>query len=434
MPHFEISADDMMGQISDTFGNLIEGSKPQSLKRPKHELDGGSRDTSDQQPNLIQMLASLALRHESQLQAIAIQDTFILSLQPGQSSLIPLIQQSTQQWKQDVEKKQATMSLQLKLITTITQTLELGKNVEGGPSSAYNGDLARSPGASADHGERELELPDLESKGAVQIPEGQRSGLSTAESPSVDAPDHHRLYEVLQMLSMTSEWIFVWLARDDSVELGLNRFGLTGADLFARTLDTLYEQRQMKMEKYPEQVLERLRSFCSMCGKLVVSHDALKRHAQLRHSELGQVIEVDQFMQENRDCANLPCHGSEPAHENRPIPPQNEAMKLDALFTSFQVAVAQEAKNLQKFLDDMEVFKSSFDALKRSGHSWGTRHPRLCVRKRHTEARAEEAAHGRDMVWTLGVATGVGGSGSDLRRMASWEGLAQDLIGVASGT
>ena len=107
----------------------------------------------------------------------------------------------------------------------------------------------------------------------------------------------------------TSEWIFVWLARDDSVELGLNRFGLTGADLFARTLDTLYEQRQMKMEKYPEQVLERLRSFCSMCGKLVVSHDALKRHAQLRHSELGQVIEVDQFMQENRDCANLPCHG-----------------------------------------------------------------------------------------------------------------------------
>eukprot|EP00913_Durusdinium_trenchii_P022631 g21254.t1 len=44
-------------------------------------------------------------------------------------------------------------------------------------------------------------------------------------------------------------------------------------------------------------------------------------------------------------------------------------MKLDALFTSFQVAVAQEAKNLQKFLDDMEVFKSSFDALKRSGHS-----------------------------------------------------------------
>ena len=107
----------------------------------------------------------------------------------------------------------------------------------------------------------------------------------------------------------TSEWIFVWLARDDSVELGLNRFGLTGTDLFPRTLATLYELHQMKLENYPEDVLARLRSFCSICGKLVVSHDALKKHARLRHSELGQVIKVDQFMQEHRDCANLPCHG-----------------------------------------------------------------------------------------------------------------------------
>ena len=112
----------------------------------------------------------------------------------------------------------------------------------------------------------------------------------------------------------TSEWVFVWLARDDSVELGLNRFGLTGTDLFPRALATLYEQHQMKLENYPEEVLARLRSFCSVCGKLVVSHDALKKHVRLRHSELGQVIRVDQFMQEHRDCANLPCHGCGACH------------------------------------------------------------------------------------------------------------------------
>ena len=53
----------------------------------------------------------------------AIQDTFILFLQPGQSSILPLIHQATQQWKQEVEQKQAMMSLRLKLITTISQTL-----------------------------------------------------------------------------------------------------------------------------------------------------------------------------------------------------------------------------------------------------------------------------------------------------------------------
>lgn len=107
----------------------------------------------------------------------------------------------------------------------------------------------------------------------------------------------------------TSEWIFIWLARDDSVELGLNKFGLTGTDLFPRALATLYEMHQMKLECYPEDVLSRLRSYCSICGELVVSHDALKKHARLRHSELAHVIKVDQFMQEHRDCANLPCHG-----------------------------------------------------------------------------------------------------------------------------
>ena len=78
---------------ADTFGSLLDGSRPQSLKRPKHENDAASRDTPDQLPGMVQLLATLALRHESQLQAIAVQDTFILFLQPGASGIIPLINQ-----------------------------------------------------------------------------------------------------------------------------------------------------------------------------------------------------------------------------------------------------------------------------------------------------------------------------------------------------
>ena len=214
MPHFEISADDMMGQLSDTFGNLIDGSKPQSLKRPKHEQDGGSRDTSDQHPNLIQMLASLDLRHESQLQAIAIQDTFILFLQPGQSSLIPLIQQSTRQWKPDVEKKQATMSLRLKLITMITQSLlgRMLKVAQAQPTmeiwrealkhqliteSLESKGAATSSDEQAGHHDDEHAEPTRgigradqrpNGSGQAQIPQGQRSRLNPVESPSMDAP------------------------------------------------------------------------------------------------------------------------------------------------------------------------------------------------------------------------------------------------------
>mmetsp|Transcript_31187 Transcript_31187/g.67245 ORF Transcript_31187/g.67245 Transcript_31187/m.67245 type:complete len:195 (-) Transcript_31187:63-647(-) len=42
-------------------------------------------------------------------------------------------------------------------------------------------------------------------------------------------------------------------------------------------------------------------------------------------------------------------------------------MRLNTPLVSFQVAVSQEAKNLEQFLDDMEVFRSSFEAFKRGG-------------------------------------------------------------------
>lgn len=65
----------------------------------------------------------LSLPHECQLQAIAVQDTCILFLQPGTSSILPVITQATQTWKQNMEQKKATQSLRLTLITLIAPTL-----------------------------------------------------------------------------------------------------------------------------------------------------------------------------------------------------------------------------------------------------------------------------------------------------------------------
>ena len=83
MPQLDLSVDDLMGQISDTFGGLIESRPVQPLKRPKHELERESNDSYDQLPRVVQLLTTLVLRHESQLQALAAQDTFILFFQPG---------------------------------------------------------------------------------------------------------------------------------------------------------------------------------------------------------------------------------------------------------------------------------------------------------------------------------------------------------------
>ena len=123
MPQLDLSVDDLMGQISDTFGGLIESRPVQCLKRWKRELEREPSDTYDQLPRVVQLLTTLVLRHESQLQALAVQGTFILFFQPGTASILPQIQQATQQWKQATEKRETTQSLRLCLVMLIAQTL-----------------------------------------------------------------------------------------------------------------------------------------------------------------------------------------------------------------------------------------------------------------------------------------------------------------------
>lgn len=99
-----------MMQLDDTFGNFLMEHRSPAAKRSRGHEEGSS-DTSNQLPKLMQLLAQLALRHESQLQALATQDTFILFLQPGTASMIPTLVQSTKNWKQSLDQQKATQSL-----------------------------------------------------------------------------------------------------------------------------------------------------------------------------------------------------------------------------------------------------------------------------------------------------------------------------------
>ena len=83
---------------------------------------------------------------------------------------------------------------------------------------------------------------------------------------------------------LTDSWIFVWLAREDAVDLGLGRFTPFPGPLSRCISNTPC------MERYPEAVLTRLRSHCSVCGKLIISHEALCRHVSRRHPELSEML------------------------------------------------------------------------------------------------------------------------------------------------
>ena len=106
---------------------------------------------------------------------------------------------------------------------------------------------------------------------------------------------------------LTDSWIFVWLAREHCTDLGLGRFGMLGIDTLPRTVVSSMNS----VWKPPGGILSKLRSHCCLCGKLIVSHDALRRHVNLRHPEMAQILKVDLFLQQHKEVSNLPCTGCE---------------------------------------------------------------------------------------------------------------------------
>ena len=158
---------------------------------------------------MVQLLATLTLGHESQLQALAVQDTYILFLQPGTSSIIPAIQQTTVAWKQEVDQKTATQSLRLKLVTMISQalldrmlkvaqastTMDIWEAIRHNPvlepadqtgtSHAEAAHLDDQHAESAGRADRTDQGSD--SGGQTQVPEGLRSGLPADQNHALDA-------------------------------------------------------------------------------------------------------------------------------------------------------------------------------------------------------------------------------------------------------
>lgn len=128
-----------MDQVKDAVGGSAGPAAPEAsapsrsqtsrkMARPsakeKAKTGKWSRQIEALQQTVGQLL-SLTLRHESQLQALASTDQFLLFLPAGPNSLTPTILSKTQQWKDQQQKGPQTQPLQVILGQTVTQeTLE----------------------------------------------------------------------------------------------------------------------------------------------------------------------------------------------------------------------------------------------------------------------------------------------------------------------
>ena len=89
-----------------------------------------------------------------------------------------------------------------------------------------------------------------------------------------------------------------------------------GTDIFPRQLQEEHTCHGSRFEEYPQDILERLRCHCSICGKLVIDHDGLCKRPEHRG-----VIERDLATQVQIQHSTLPCHacGARPNLLHHPL-------------------------------------------------------------------------------------------------------------------
>ena len=102
-----------MDQIEDSVAHLITAPHENKRRHPPPRQD------SQLQRSLVQ----LVLRHESQLQAQAMEDQLILFLQADQVGILHHLVQETSRWKEMIEKKATSTPLRQHLFQTLTQEL-----------------------------------------------------------------------------------------------------------------------------------------------------------------------------------------------------------------------------------------------------------------------------------------------------------------------
>ena len=119
----------------------------------------------------------------------------------------------------------------------------------------------------------------------------------------------------------TTEWVIIWLIRENAVDFCLWKGCLLGTDIFPRQLQEEHTCHGRMFEEYPQDLLERLRCHCSICGKLVIDHDGLCKRIKLRHPEHQGVLDRDLTTQVQIQHSTLPCHacGARPNLLHRPL-------------------------------------------------------------------------------------------------------------------
>ena len=100
----------------------LEGDR--QAKRPKTEVGRkGPRQTKPSYDDLVALVARLALRTEDSLQQLLQEHQFILHLQPGQGSVIPLMLAATQTWHKGPKDTPLRHHLVVVLITALEERL-----------------------------------------------------------------------------------------------------------------------------------------------------------------------------------------------------------------------------------------------------------------------------------------------------------------------
>lgn len=118
--------DDMMAQLGDTFGSMLQTEQgPPAHKRAKEAAQGTSKtSSSDHVIQAIQLLTALTLRQEGYLQSVQTMDTFLLFLQFAPAGIVPHLMKKTQEWKKAMEARMATTALKTLLFQTVVQTVQ----------------------------------------------------------------------------------------------------------------------------------------------------------------------------------------------------------------------------------------------------------------------------------------------------------------------
>lgn len=93
----------------------------QKRGRPE-ELQSENQETLERLQKAMSLLTALSLRHESQLQAQASTDQFLLFFQMNQRGILPALMTHTSTWKKDMEASKVNKPLRVVLFQLVCQT------------------------------------------------------------------------------------------------------------------------------------------------------------------------------------------------------------------------------------------------------------------------------------------------------------------------